>query len=207
MAFFNQHPFPKLFQIFQIWGGGTHDKQMLVLDKYNGQKRILEVGCSIGNIAQAFRFFENIEYTGIDIDPVVIEHAKESFSQYPNFEFICQDLKTYQFRGQPFDFILFAGVCHHVPDEECQNLFKAALKLLSNNGKFVIVDILKPEPEDSWFLHWYITIDQGEHIRSDASLRALIQGVSKLKDAEIHYVGSSPYSRPLIARFGVYTLS
>jgi 2-polyprenyl-3-methyl-5-hydroxy-6-metoxy-1,4-benzoquinol methylase len=187
--------------------GGTHDKQKLALLKYQNQKRILEVGCSVGNIAEAFRGFESIEYTGIDIDPAVIDYAQMSFSKHPNFQFVCQDLKTYQLAGQPFDFILFAGVCHHIPDVECQNLFKAARQLLADNGKLIVVDILKPEPEDSWLLHRYINIDQGEYIRSDASLRILIQGVSKIKEAEIHFVGASPVSFPLVARFGVYTLS
>jgi len=206
MAFFNQHRFPWLFQVFQTWLGGTHDKQKLALLKYKNQKRIMEVGCSIGNIAHVFRGLKNINYTGIDIDPAVIDHAQKTFAADANFQFVCQDLKTYQLSGEPFDFILFAGVCHHIPNEECQALFKAAKNLLSDDGQLIVIDILQPEPEDTWLLHRYIKIDQGEYIRDDASLRALIEGVTKIKESEIHYVGATPYSVPIIARFGVYTL-
>ncbi len=207
MAFFNQNRFPRLFQVFQTWIGGTYDKQQLALLKYENQKRIMEVGCSIGNIAHVFRDFENISYTGIDIDPAVIDHAQKTFAPYPNFQFVCQDLKTYELSGEPFDFILFAGVCHHMSDEECLALLKAARSLLSDDGKLIVIDILYPEPEDAWLLHRYIKIDQGEYIRNDASLRDLIRRVAQLENSEIHYVGASPYSVPTIARFGVYTLA
>lgn len=207
MAFLNQSRFPTLFQFFQTWLGGTQDKQKLALLKYQNQKRIMEVGCSVGNIAYAFRQYDDIEYTGIDIDPVVIDHAQKAFAGCANFQFVCQDLKTYQLSGDPFDFILFAGVCHHMPDEECQVLLSQARKLLAQDGQLVVVDILQPEPEDSWLLQQYIKIDQGEYIRSDASLQHLIKRVASIQNAEIHYVGASPMSIPIIARFGVYTLA
>lgn len=207
MAFLNQHRFPRLFQVFQTWLGGTHDKQKLALLKYKNQKHILEVGCSVGNIAHVFHGFEDVKYTGIDIDPSVIAYAQKVFFGHPNFEFVCEDLKKYELSGDPFDFILFAGVCHHIPDAECQALLQSARHLLAEDGQLVVVDILQPEKEDSWLLHQYIKIDQGEYIRSDASLRSLIEGVAHIHEAEIHYVGASPVSIPIIARFGVYTLS
>ena len=193
--------------MFQNWAGGNFDKQKLALAKYENQKHILEVGCSIGNIAQAFTKFEDLSYTGIDIDPVVIGHAQASLRRFPNFEFFCQDLKTFRPMGPKFDFILFAGMCHHVSDRACCDLLRAGQSLLSETGKMVVVDILKPEPEDTWLLHKYIRIDQGEFIRSDASLRGLIESVTEVEEAEIHYVGASPISFPIVARFGVYTLA
>ena len=207
MAFFTQHRFPKLFDFFQIWAGGTHDKRKLALLKYQNQKRILEVGCSIGNIAHAFRHIPDIKYTGIDIDPVAIRYAQKIFGHMHNFHFICQDLKEFQLTEEPFDFILFAGVCHHISDEECQLLLQTAKRLLAEDGQLIVIDILQPEPQDSWLLHQYIKIDQGEYIRSDAKLRSLIQTTSDLVEVEIHYIGASPFSIPICARFGIYTLA
>ncbi|HIA20094.1 MAG TPA: class I SAM-dependent methyltransferase, partial [Planctomycetaceae bacterium] len=111
-----------------------------------------------------------VEYIGIDIDPVVIQFAQQAFSDLPNFYFVCGDLTELQMPAKKFDFILFAGVCHHIDDKLCKKMLQTAQNLLSENGSLVVIDILQPEPEDSWLVRQYIKIDQGEHIRSDAEL-------------------------------------
>ncbi len=45
---------PRAFDLFQFSIGGTVTKRNLVLQYYSNQKRILEAGCSVGNIAAAF---------------------------------------------------------------------------------------------------------------------------------------------------------
>jgi 2-polyprenyl-3-methyl-5-hydroxy-6-metoxy-1,4-benzoquinol methylase len=77
MPFLSQHNFPILWEFLQYWIGGTTDKRRLCLRKYNGQKRVLEVGCSVGNIAKAFQSFAEISYTGIDIDSTAIRRAQK----------------------------------------------------------------------------------------------------------------------------------
>ncbi len=206
MAFLSQHNFPALWEFFQIFLGGTYDKRKLVLLKYKHQKRILEVGCSLGNIATAFLPYKNITYTGIDIDEVVITYARKKFHFHKNFKFLCDDLLDFSKSRETYDYILFAGVCHHINDQDCVKMLQAAQKLLDPNGDLWVIDILYPEKNDPKLMHWYIHLDQGEFIRNDAQLRALIGKAAHIKEAEIHNVGATPFSWPHCMRFGVYHL-
>ncbi len=54
MSPISQWIMPRAFELFQFSIGGTVAKRNLVLQHYSNQKRILEVGCSAGNIAAAF---------------------------------------------------------------------------------------------------------------------------------------------------------
>jgi cyclopropane fatty-acyl-phospholipid synthase-like methyltransferase len=149
MPFLTQSRFPTLWKIFQFLIGGTIDKRKLCILKYQGQQQILEVGCSLGNIATVFQNIPGIHYTGIDIDPVVIRYAQKDFSNYPNFRFLCEDLRDFSDRAGVFDYILFAGIIHHIEDALCKSLLSAAQKLMSEKGSLIVVDPLIPEPEDN----------------------------------------------------------
>jgi len=50
----SQWAMPRAFELFQFSIGGTVAKRNLVLQYYSNQKRNLEAGCSVGNIAAAF---------------------------------------------------------------------------------------------------------------------------------------------------------
>ncbi len=47
---------------------------------------MLEVGCSVGNIANAFQSFAEISYTGIDIDSTAIRRAQKNMIAFRNFD-------------------------------------------------------------------------------------------------------------------------
>jgi 2-polyprenyl-3-methyl-5-hydroxy-6-metoxy-1,4-benzoquinol methylase len=199
-----------LWRLFQYCVGGTVDKRRLSMMKYRGQKRVLEVGCSVGNISRAFQTVPEIEYTGIDIDPVVIDYARKAFSSLPGFRFLCMDLCDFAASSdERFDYLLFAGVLHHVDDETCLRMLRAVWPLMADDGTLVIVDPVMPTSEDSWFMHWFLKLEQGEHVRRDADVRGLVRSVVgfQLEEVEIHYVGATPVSVPKCARFGVYKLS
>ena len=208
MALLTQSRFPGLWRLFQYWIGGTVDKRSLCLLEYNGQERVLEVGCSLGNIARAFLKLDHVEYTGIDIDPVVIEYARRSFASRKNFTFVCEDLREFSKREAEFGYVLFAGVGHHLDDEMCQSLLASARRMLEPRGRLVVVDPLLPRDEDSWFLHKFMRLEQGRYLRTGAALRDLLEGVPglALHGAQEHLIGSSPFHRPTCARIGVYTL-
>lgn len=210
MVFLSQHRFPTLWNAFQYTVGGTIDKRLLCLKHYRGEKRILEVGCSLGNISKAFVGFPDIRFTGVDIDPVVIDYAKKRFRAKPAFEFICRDLQILADEKQErYDYILLAGVCHHVDDQQCRELVTAASALLvKDGGSMVVVDPLIPKPEDSWFVHRFFTLEQGQHLRTEKQLIELLQGVEGLRiaDREECLIGASPFHWPICARFGVYRL-
>ena len=210
MPFLTQHNFPTLWKVFQYVIGGTIDKRTLCELKYRGQKQILEIGCSLGNIAKVFQKFPDIYYTGIDIDPVVIRYAQKDFGLYPNYRFVCQDFRDFaKNSNQQFDYILFAGILHHIDDGMCQRLLAAARPIMQNNGTLVVVDPLTPVPEDNCFIKWFLNLEQGKFVRRELEMSMLLRNVPgfQLREAEVHYVGATPFSVPNCARFGVYVLS
>lgn len=210
MAFCTQTRFPTLWKIFQYSIGGTIDKRKLCVLKYQGQERILEVGCSLGNIAKVFQKLPNIFYTGIDIDSVVISYAQKDFATWNNFNFLSQDIHKFAQESQEkFDYILFAGIFHHIDDESCQSMLKIVTQLMKNRGIVVVVDPLLPKPQDNWFIHWFLNLEQGKYLRRESEMYRILSNVPglQLEEAEVHYVGATPFSIPKCARFGVYVLS
>ncbi|MEI8173431.1 MAG: class I SAM-dependent methyltransferase [Deltaproteobacteria bacterium] len=209
MPYLSQSRFPGLWKLFQLTIGGTVDKRKLCLLKYSGQKKVLEVGCSLGNIAPAF-IDKNVEYTGIDTDPVAIEYAKKDFRKHGSFNFICNDLRTYVEKTKTtYDYILFAGVLHHIDDTLSKELISAAKKLLAENGIIVIVDPLLPDEKDNWFIHVFMSVfEQGQHLRREEKLQELLESLPGLKctESESHYQAATPFSFPYSCRFGIHVL-
>ena len=109
MAFFNQGRFPRLWLLMQNTIGGNASKQALATEHYREQKRVLEIGCSVGNISEAFLAFPNVSFTGIDIDSFAIGLAKRRFRNAPNFKFTLSSLEELSRLGETFDYVLFAG--------------------------------------------------------------------------------------------------
>src|SRR5271170_6480358 len=87
MGLLNQSTFPRLWRLFQWSIGGSCHKRRIVLDRLSGRKNVLEVGCSVGNIAEALRDVPNVRYTGVDIDRSSLRTARQSFRDEPRFEF------------------------------------------------------------------------------------------------------------------------
>jgi len=210
VAFLSQHRFPGLWNFFQYVIGGTVDKRRLCLKHYAGESAILEVGCSLGNISKAFTALPNIEFTGVDIDPVVIEYAQKAFSHTSNFKFVCEDLRSFSEKKDTlYDYILFAGICHHIEDIECVELLNVASRsLLQKGGKLVVVDPLLPLPEDSGFVHSFLKLEQGKFLRTGQQLEDIVKETEEVRlvDKHEYLIGASPLHRPVCARFGVYCL-
>ena len=210
MPLLSQKRFPRLWSLFQFWVGGTADKRKLCRLHYKGEQRILEVGCASGNISRAFVKQPGIEFTGLDIDPVAVDLARKHFVSYPNFVFKCQDVTSLlTSKNNHFDYILFAGVCHHVNDTSLSQQLNAAAELLAPTGSLVIVEPLIPDLKDSWFIRLFIQLEQGCYLRTGKSLVNIIERTENLSicDNNEFLITASPFGFPVCARFGVYRVS
>ena len=206
----SQENFPLLFKVFQWTIGGTIDKRKLALLNFSGQKEVLEIGCSIGNVAKVFSQFGKVNYTGLDIDPSAIRFAQRDFRGEQRFKFICQDLNVFATETkQKFDYILFAGVAHHVEDAALSQMLTSARKLLSDGGVLMVIDPVQPKPEDGRFIHWYQKLERGQYVRQFEDLKSLILGIPDLKldQSEECVIGATPLSVPPSCRFGIFTTS
>jgi cyclopropane fatty-acyl-phospholipid synthase-like methyltransferase len=205
MAFLTQSRFPRLWLLMQNMIGGIKCKQALSTKYYEGQKRVLEIGCSVGNISSAFCAFPNIEFTGIDIDPHAIDLAKSRFRKYPNFSFSVISLEALAEQGKKFDYVLFAAMLHHVSDEDGLRLLSDAVKCTASGGKLVICEPEALKASDGWFLHFfYSKFEQGGFLRFRDNLQELVEraGIT-LQSVEDRMITPGNFSRPYSARFNL----
>lgn len=73
-------------------------------------KKVLEFGCSSGF---ALKFLpEDIDYTGVDYDPVIIETARNEFGA-PNHKFVCIDANKFEFK-EHYDTIIAYEFIEHI---------------------------------------------------------------------------------------------
>jgi 2-polyprenyl-3-methyl-5-hydroxy-6-metoxy-1,4-benzoquinol methylase len=170
----NQTNSPRLWLLFQLLIGGTKDKRALALSSWSGRRNVLEIGCSIGNIADAFRNLPDIVYTGIDIDGQAISAAKKRFAG-TGFNFIHTGIEEYDFSGARYDFILVAGMLHHVDEATALAILQRTRLLSAEGGIVLIYDPDALIPSDPAYMRWFYKLEQGQFIRPHSEIEALVK--------------------------------
>jgi 2-polyprenyl-3-methyl-5-hydroxy-6-metoxy-1,4-benzoquinol methylase len=205
MSFITQTRFPKLWLFMQMTIGGCMDKRAMALFHYNNEKTILEIGCSVGNVSEAFIGFDKIEFTGIDIDDKALQYAKSRFSARHNFKFLNISLEEMAASGNQYEYILFAGILHHVDNQNAMKLLSDSMKCLSKNGKIIISEPEKPRVDDSKVIHLFMQFfEQGSYLRTKKELEKLVfdSGI-KLESSKDRMVSSGILKKPYVARFNL----
>jgi SAM-dependent methyltransferase len=73
--------------------------------------RVLDLGCGLGDLYPfLLKRFDNIDYTGIDIVPDLVENAAKKYS---NAKFFCQDILTIGIDGM-FDYAFISGMFNNL---------------------------------------------------------------------------------------------
>jgi 2-polyprenyl-3-methyl-5-hydroxy-6-metoxy-1,4-benzoquinol methylase len=208
MSFISQSNFPLLWDWFQFWIGGTIDKRKLCSIDIRGDERVLEVGCSTGNIAEVFSRLPNIHYVGLDIDISALKRAAAKFKSFPNLKFTEVPFLDFYEREKPFDIVLFAGILHHIDDDTVEAFLSHSKSLIKPDGMVIVVDPVLPESDDPVLFHYFSKLERGQFVRSEANLRKLMLEVTglKLTKSEAHFLGATPWSIPKVIRFGRYQL-
>lgn len=198
---------PRAFDLFQFSIGGTVAKRNLVRHYYSNQKRILEVGCSVGNIAAAF-LGQNVEYVGMDIDEDAINYAAKKFRHHPGFSFICGDLCRQKFQ-RDFDFIVFSAVVHHLDNATATGLLEFSGDILSPQGVVLVSDPIQPRPTDSALIKLYRKMERGQYVRTLEGLSDImthLRGLTIVRQ-ECQPVTALPFwSKPIVSYFGLFLL-
>jgi 2-polyprenyl-3-methyl-5-hydroxy-6-metoxy-1,4-benzoquinol methylase len=200
VPFLTQQRFPRLWLFAQHVVGCNGAKKELALRHYRGERRVLEIGCSAGNIASAFA---KADYTGIDIDEGALALARRRFGGRPNFRFQQISLADLAASGAEFDYVLFAGILHHVPDDVATEMLVEALSLVAEGGTLVISEPEAVRPGDGIVLRLFYKLEQGRFLRSREALEALVRraGVN-ISRADDQLMRMSP-GMPHVARFNL----
>lgn len=205
MPLFTQSRFPRLWLLMQKAIGGNADKQRLAVEHYRGQARVLEIGCSVGNVSAAFLRFPGLSFTGLDIDSDALALARQRFHDADNFRFVQGSLNELAQGDERFDYVLFAGILHHVDDTTGEGLLRDAMHCTEAGGTVVIYEPEALNAGDGWFLRLFNALfEQGVHLRSRPELEALAKRAGmEIERVEDRMISPGIVRRPYVARFNL----
>lgn len=101
-------------------------------------KRILEIGCGLGN--QLRYFLDRELVVGIDISPESVSEVKDRFQDYPNvqaYELGITDSKVLSLADSAFDTALSVNVFEHIEDDIMA--FAHTYSILQPGGRFILI--------------------------------------------------------------------
>lgn len=102
------------------YGEGIHTKHkhmnyhQFFINHIENNKRVLEIGCGYGPLANAIATAKNVDYVGIDISKKNIEKAQSRFKRN-NLTFIHGDALKADF-DEKFDIVVMSNVLEHIND-------------------------------------------------------------------------------------------
>lgn len=134
-----------------------------------GQAKILDFGCGTGLFARTFRK-EGFAFYGYDVDVRLTNYASRL---YPDCQFMAS--KTMLEQEAPFDMILANCCFHHIDDSQLSIELELIKRLLSNDGIFLMKDILKVESDRSFLFRSYMKMERGQYLRTKFGYRKLIE--------------------------------
>lgn len=200
-----QAKFPRLWLVLQKLLGGTKDKQKLATRAWNGESRILEIGCSVGNISEAFLKRADASFTGIDIDEAAIEVAKKRFAGNGNFRFLTTSVAEHAGQDITYDYILVAGMLHHVDDETAGEILRSTKKLAMAGAKVVIYEPDALRTDDNLLFKAFYRLEQGRFLRRHEDLKELLRASGlRIEQEERHPVRPGFPGLPVVARFSYF---
>ena len=196
-ALLSQERFPRLWLAFQKLVGGTKDKRRLATLHYKGQRTVLEIGCSVGIVSEAFTRFAGIQFTGIDIDESALDHARKRLASFPNFRFRNIGLSELARTGETFDYVLFANILHHVDDETAVALLTDVQSLLTPNSTLVVMEPEKIRDDYGHVFKLFYKFEKGEFRRPKEALIELVKAAGMDVEACTEFL-LAPDSMPFL---------
>ncbi len=126
---------------------GGYNITLKGLSKLSSSKKNLSVfdaGCGGGDTLKAVAGWArkrniNFKLTGIDLNSTAIEYAKENCRDYPEIDFICDDVFNHLSSGIRYDVIMSCLFMHHFSDKQIIRLL-SLMKESAQQG-FLINDL------------------------------------------------------------------
>ena len=116
-------------------GGMKLTKEILENEKINQSSRILDVGCGTGQTASYLAARYGAKVTGLDINPTMIEKAKNRMAKYQlPVEMIQGSIENCQLPDHHYDFIISESVLSFVNKPKALN---EIFRLLKQDGRFI----------------------------------------------------------------------
>jgi SAM-dependent methyltransferase len=169
-----------LYAVNQLLARPTTDRfRQLIRERVGdtSQRRVLDVGCGIGNYRDSFG--EN--YVGVDINPDYIETARRRFAG----RFEVMDAADLHPIGGSFDDVVTIATTHHLTDEQFVAMVGGGLRLLRKGGAFHIIDAILPVSPNVAFKSFWFALDRGRYPRRIEAMRRLASRAGLIADEAI----------------------
>ena len=111
-------------------------KKNEIINNYNNEKKIVEIGCATGFLSEIFK--TNVEYTGIDLNLIRIKIAKKKYPQHKFFR-TFKDLNITR-----YDFVILSGIIHHLSDDDFKKLIKDISNHVTKDARIFIMEPILP---------------------------------------------------------------
>lgn len=147
--------------------------RQVLLDYFQEPFKMLDLGCGDASFtAQALLNSTISSYQGIDVSIPALEIAKDNMAKIQcDTTFIQGNISQFVpelmlSKQNNFDIILSSFVLHHLSLEQKDCIIGQLKNLLTSNGVFILIDIVRKEGEDrETYLRYYL-----ENIQKDWSL-------------------------------------
>ena len=173
----------KIAKINQLLGGNklTLSGLKKLLPNKNQLVTIIDVGCGNGDMLRQIADYGkangyNLNLIGIDANAFTIKYASQLSSDYPNINYLCEDIFTINSVALKCDIFLCTLTLHHFKDEEIIEL----LTIFKNNSilGIVINDLQRSSIDYRLFQLLCVTFQLNKMSREDG-LVSILRGFKK----------------------------
>ena len=113
-------------------------------------RNLLDAGCGPAPmISLLSEKYPDRHYTGLDLTPAMIEHAKKK--NIPNATFVVGDCENFPFENNSFDAIICSMSFHHYPNP--QAFFDSVKRCLRPNGRLILRDVTSDNKVLVWLMN------------------------------------------------------
>ncbi len=131
-------------------------------------KKALDFGCGTGLFAATF-LNHGYDYLGYDINAGAMDYAG-----LVHKDCCFTTSRQLLLETAPFDMILANCCFHHIDDAALMEELDFMEKILSDSGFFVMIDILKAGPDETYLHRMYMKLEQGKHVRLGNAYEKLV---------------------------------
>jgi len=183
---------PWVYSTFQWAVGAKKYRRVLVEEFIRPQpgETILDIGCGTGEIVDSLK---GCTYIGFDANPGYIETAQRL--RKGDCTFHCSRVSEANVSALgTFDAVLAMSVIHHLDDDEAEQLFAIAKKVVNPGGRLITIDPCYSDDQDR-LRKWMVGQDRGQNVRHrDRYIELAHQQFPNVRSAVRHDLLILPYS-------------